>query len=64
MRRETKEVLENLKRQTDESTRSMDREEREDLFCALHEWAYGHYQDALIEGYDPEPEMQNYEEEG
>lgn len=62
MRKETKEVLDNLKKQADEATRSMDRDEREDLFCDLHEWAYGHYQDALIEGYDLDPEMQDYDD--
>lgn len=61
MERETREVIDSLKKQTVEATANMDREEREELFSALHEWAYSHYQDALLEGYDPEAEMQDYE---
>lgn len=59
----TREVLGNLKKQTAEATADMDRQEREELYCAIHEWAYGNYQDALLEGYDMEPEMQDYENE-
>lgn len=63
MERKTKEVLDNLKEQTVEATAAMDRQEREELYSAIHEWAYSNYQDALLEGYDMEPEMQDYEKD-
>lgn len=63
MVKETKETLETIKRQLDEAAGAMTRDEKESFFCALHEWVYARYEDALIEGYEYEPEMQDYEED-
>ena len=39
----------------------MSLQERERLYELLHDWAYRKYEEALIEGY--EPEMQDYDSE-
>ena len=62
METKTKEVLDNVKTQIVEASRSMDREEREKMYDELHDWSYRQYESTILEGYDPEPEMQDYEE--
>ena len=52
MEKETREVLENVKTQLIEATRTMSRDEREKLYSAIHDWAYGQYEEALIDGYE------------
>lgn len=61
MKIKTREVFDNIKNQAEEAAAAMDCQEREELYSSIHEWAYGNYQDALLEGYDGEPEMQDYE---
>ena len=63
MEKKTKEVLDNVKTQIVEASRSMDREEREKMYDELHDWSYRQYEAALLEGYEPDPEMQDYEED-
>ncbi|MBD5401887.1 hypothetical protein HDR58_03665 [bacterium] len=52
MEKETREVFENVKTQLSEATRTMSRDEREKLYSAFHDWAYGQYEEALIDGYE------------
>ncbi len=63
MEKSTRELLDNVKNQIVEATRTMNRNEREELYDRLHDWAYGQYEEALIEGYEDGPEMQDYEED-
>lgn len=63
MEKKTKEVLDNVKTQIVEASRSMDREEREKMYDELHDWSYRQYESVILEGYEPDPEMQDYEED-
>ena len=58
---ESTEVLENIKARIEEIARQLSLRERERLYESLHDWAYRKYEEALIEGY--EPEMQDCEKE-
>ncbi len=58
---ESTEVLENIKARIEEVAGQLSLQERERLYELLHDWAYRKYEEALIEGY--EPEMQDYENE-
>lgn len=51
MKKETKEALYNAETLIVEAARAMDREEREILYDALHDWAYRRYEETLVEGY-------------
>ena len=51
--------MEHLKNEVRTETKVMSREDREEFYSELHEWAYEHYEEALLE---EELEMQDYED--
>lgn len=59
MEKEYKELLANIKSQVLDEVAKMDRDNREEFFNELDEWAYEKYEEALLED---ELEMQNYDE--
>lgn len=59
MEKEYKELLANIKSQVLDEIAKMDRDNREEFFNELDEWAYEKYEEALLED---ELEMQNYDE--
>lgn len=59
MKKELKEFMEHLKNEVRTETKVMSREDREEFYSELHEWAYEHYEEALLE---EELEMQDYED--
>lgn len=59
MEKEYKELLANIKIQVLDVITEMDRDNREEFFNELNEWAYEKYEEALLED---ELEMQNYDE--
>lgn len=59
MEKEYKELLANIKSQVLDEIAKMDRDNREEFFNELNEWAYEKYEEALLED---ELEMQNYDE--
>lgn len=59
MKKELKEFMEHLKNEVRTETKVMSREDREEFYSKLHEWAYERYEEALLE---EELEMQDYED--
>lgn len=59
----TQELLNNVESQIVEASRGMAREEREELYDKLQDWAYRMYEETLIESYEGGAEMQDYEED-
>lgn len=55
-----KELLENVKNQILDVSPEMDRDDREEFFNRLNEWAYEKYEEALLES---ELETSDYGEE-
>ena len=47
-------VLNHLKTEAVEASRTMNRAEREEFYNELHDWAYRQYEETLIESYEPE----------
>lgn len=62
MEKETKKVLDNVKCQIVEASRTMSREEKEQLYDELHNWAYGQYEEMLIEGYEDDIDLYDDDE--
>ena len=58
MKKELKELMAHLKNEVKTETKVMSREDREEFYSELHEWAYECYEEALLE---EELEMQDYE---
>lgn len=59
MRQETRQTLENLKKQMIEATEHLDADEREEFYNEINEWTYGEYERSLVDSW---PEMQNYDD--
>ena len=59
MKKELKEFMEHLKNEVRTETKVMSREDREEFYSELHEWADERYEEALLE---EELEMQDYED--